>query len=280
MHLVSEFSESRAVLFATAGGTVKRTSLDQFTRPALRRRGGHLARARATGWRSSPSRTARSEVVLAASGGRAIRFGEGDIPLMGRATQGVRGMKLDAQGAAGGAGRPASRTPTLVRRHGARPGQALADGGPAAAEARRQGHHRGPRAARSSASWWRCCRWASPTWPRSRRRGGDDAHPPRRPPRAAPRRPPRARAGAGEERAHRRRHPAGRARRHRPRHHRRRAAGGALARRRVGRMGLRRRTRPDGGGGGADGDRPAAMRRHPPRTALSADGCRSSPWLR
>jgi len=36
-------------------------------------------------------------VVLAAAGGRAIRFAEGEIPLQGRVSQGVRGMKLRAQ---------------------------------------------------------------------------------------------------------------------------------------------------------------------------------------
>ncbi|HEX6909009.1 MAG TPA: DNA gyrase subunit A [Longimicrobium sp.] len=96
VHLVSEFAETRAVLFATAGGTVKRTSLDQFTRPRAGgveaislRAGDPLAFVAIT--------DGESEVVLAASGGRAIRFGEGDVPLMGRATQGVRGMKLDGR---------------------------------------------------------------------------------------------------------------------------------------------------------------------------------------
>ncbi|WP_420129702.1 DNA gyrase subunit A [Longimicrobium sp.] len=93
VHLVSEFSESRAVLFATAGGTVKRTSLDQFTRP---RSGGVEAISLKAGDRLAfvSITDGQMEVVLAASGGRAIRFAEGDIPLMGRATQGVRGMKL------------------------------------------------------------------------------------------------------------------------------------------------------------------------------------------
>ena len=96
VHRVSEFAESRAVLFATAGGTVKRTTLDQFTRPRAGgveaislRAGDPLAFVAIT--------DGESEVVLAASGGRAIRFAEGDVPLMGRATQGVRGMKLDAK---------------------------------------------------------------------------------------------------------------------------------------------------------------------------------------
>jgi DNA gyrase subunit A len=93
VHLVSEFSETKAVLFATAGGTVKRTSLDQFTRP---RSGGVEAISLRAGDRLAfvAITDGEMEVVLAASGGRAIRFGEGDIPLMGRATQGVRGMKL------------------------------------------------------------------------------------------------------------------------------------------------------------------------------------------
>jgi DNA gyrase subunit A len=96
VHLVSEFSESRAVLFATAGGTVKRTSLDQFTRP---RSGGVEAISLRAGDRLAfvAITDGEMEVVLAASGGRAIRFAEGDIPLMGRATQGVRGMKVDAK---------------------------------------------------------------------------------------------------------------------------------------------------------------------------------------
>jgi DNA gyrase subunit A len=96
VHLVSEFTEARAVLFATAGGTVKRTSLDQFTRPRSGgveaislRKGDPLAFVAIT--------DGESEVVLAASGGRAIRFAETDVPLMGRATQGVRGMKLDGR---------------------------------------------------------------------------------------------------------------------------------------------------------------------------------------
>jgi DNA gyrase subunit A len=96
VHLVGEFSETRAVLFATAGGTVKRTSLDQFTKP---RSGGVEAISLRSGDRLAfvAITDGESEVVLAASGGRAIRFGEGDIPLMGRATQGVRGIKLEGK---------------------------------------------------------------------------------------------------------------------------------------------------------------------------------------
>ncbi|HST61316.1 MAG TPA: DNA gyrase subunit A [Longimicrobium sp.] len=96
VHIVSDWEASRAVLFATAGGTVKRTSLDQFTRP---RAGGVEAISLKAGdpLRFVSITDGESEVVLAASGGRAIRFGEGDVPLMGRATQGVRGMKMDGK---------------------------------------------------------------------------------------------------------------------------------------------------------------------------------------
>ena len=96
VHLVGEFQEGRAVLFATAGGTVKRTGLDQFARP---RAGGVEAISLRRGDRVAfvAITDGGSDVVLAASGGRAIRFAEGEVPLMGRATQGVRGIKLDAK---------------------------------------------------------------------------------------------------------------------------------------------------------------------------------------
>ncbi|HEY7766977.1 DNA gyrase subunit A [Longimicrobium sp.] len=93
---VKEFSAERAALFATAGGTVKRTSLDQFGRI---RSGGVEAITLRQGDRLKfvAVTDGEMEVVLAGSGGRAIRFAEADVPLVGRATQGVRGMKLDAR---------------------------------------------------------------------------------------------------------------------------------------------------------------------------------------
>jgi hypothetical protein len=93
---VKEFSAERAALFATASGTVKRTSLDQFGRI---RSGGVEAITLREGDRLKfvAVTDGGMEVVLAGSGGRAIRFAEADVPLVGRATQGVRGMKLDAR---------------------------------------------------------------------------------------------------------------------------------------------------------------------------------------
>ncbi|HSU15398.1 DNA gyrase subunit A [Longimicrobium sp.] len=93
VHVVSEFRADRSVLFATADGTVKRTALDQY---ANARVGGieaikltgkdQLADVRVT--------DGEGEVILVGRGGRAIRFAESEVPMMGRAAQGVRGMKL------------------------------------------------------------------------------------------------------------------------------------------------------------------------------------------
>ncbi|HLL82637.1 MAG TPA: DNA gyrase subunit A [Longimicrobium sp.] len=95
VHRVPEFRADRFVLFATAEGTVKRTSLDQYSRA----RGGIEAVSLKAGDRVVDARITDGEhkVVLAAAGGRAIRFAEGEIPLQGRVSQGVRGMKLRAQ---------------------------------------------------------------------------------------------------------------------------------------------------------------------------------------
>jgi DNA gyrase subunit A len=93
VQLVGEFPAERAFLFATAGGTVKRTPLDQFARP---RAGGVEAISLRDGDRlvAVAATDGEAEVVLGSSGGRAIRFPEAEIPPMGRATQGVRGIRL------------------------------------------------------------------------------------------------------------------------------------------------------------------------------------------
>jgi len=95
VHRVPEFRADRFVLFATAEGTVKRTSLDQYSRA----RGGIEAIALKAGDRVVDARITdgEHEVVLAGAGGRAIRFGEGEVPLQGRVSQGVRGIKLRGQ---------------------------------------------------------------------------------------------------------------------------------------------------------------------------------------
>ncbi len=90
---VREFREDRFLLFVTADGTVKRTSLDQFGRP---RAGGIEAVSVKDGDRVVDVRVTDggTDVVLASVGGKAIRFREADVPAMGRVAQGVRGIKL------------------------------------------------------------------------------------------------------------------------------------------------------------------------------------------
>ncbi len=94
VHRVPEFREDRFVLFATADGTIKRTSLDQYARA----RGGIEALALKSGDRVVDARVTDGEyeVVLASARGRAIRFAEADVPVQGRVSQGVRGIKLKA----------------------------------------------------------------------------------------------------------------------------------------------------------------------------------------
>ncbi len=90
---VGEFSADRSVLFLTANGTVKRTTLDQFAST----RGSGLAAIRL----QDEDRLldvqlleAGADVVLVTRAGRAIRFPESEIAAMGRVTQGVRGIQL------------------------------------------------------------------------------------------------------------------------------------------------------------------------------------------
>jgi DNA gyrase subunit A len=90
---VGEFSHDRSLLFLTASGTVKRTSLDQFSNI----RAGGIAAIKLQDRDSlldvqllEPG----ADVVLVTTGGRAIRFREADVPPTGRVTQGVRGIQL------------------------------------------------------------------------------------------------------------------------------------------------------------------------------------------
>jgi DNA gyrase subunit A len=92
---VSEFTEDRALLFLTAGGTVKRTTLDQYSNI---RSGGIAAIRVQDGDRLLDVQVAEgvNDVVLVTVQGRAIRFSENDVPLMGRVAQGVKGIQLRA----------------------------------------------------------------------------------------------------------------------------------------------------------------------------------------
>jgi DNA gyrase subunit A len=113
VHVVHEFRPERFVLFATAEGTVKRTGLDQY---ANARAGGIEAIKVAAPDRVVEVRVTdgEGEVVLVGRGGRAIRFPEAEVPLMGRAAQGVRGIKLKAGEAVAGMAVPRREGGELV----------------------------------------------------------------------------------------------------------------------------------------------------------------------
>jgi DNA gyrase subunit A len=91
---VKEFAEGRFVFMATAMGTVKKTSLADFSRP---RPSGIIAVDLADGDRliGVALTDGTHDVMLFSSGGKAVRFDENDVRPMGRNAHGVRGMSLD-----------------------------------------------------------------------------------------------------------------------------------------------------------------------------------------
>jgi DNA gyrase subunit A len=90
---VAEFDERRAFVFLTASGVVKRTTLDQF---ANIRAGGIAAIKVQPGDALLDVQLSEggSDIVLVTKQGRAIRFPDNDVPLMGRTAQGVKGIQL------------------------------------------------------------------------------------------------------------------------------------------------------------------------------------------
>jgi DNA gyrase subunit A len=90
---VKEFEEGRYVFMATAMGTVKKTSLADFSRP---RPSGIIAVDLADGDRliGVALTDGTHDVMLFSSGGKAVRFDENDVRPMGRNAHGVRGMSL------------------------------------------------------------------------------------------------------------------------------------------------------------------------------------------
>jgi DNA gyrase subunit A len=91
---VKEFSEGQYVFMATAMGTVKKTTLADFSRP---RPSGIIAVDLADGDRliGVALTDGKHDVMLFSSGGKAVRFDENDVRPMGRNAHGVRGMMLD-----------------------------------------------------------------------------------------------------------------------------------------------------------------------------------------
>jgi DNA gyrase subunit A len=90
---VKEFDEDHYVFMATAHGTVKKTPLDEFSRP---RPSGIIAVGLGEGdyLVGAALTDGKYDVMLFSSEGKAVRFEEGDVRPMGRQATGVRGMRL------------------------------------------------------------------------------------------------------------------------------------------------------------------------------------------
>jgi DNA gyrase subunit A len=90
---VKQYDEQHYVFMATSQGTVKKTPLTSFSRP---RPSGIIALDlhdddRLVGVAITDG---EREIMLVSSGGKAIRFAEGEVRPMGREAAGVRGIKL------------------------------------------------------------------------------------------------------------------------------------------------------------------------------------------
>ncbi|MDH3559863.1 MAG: DNA gyrase subunit A, partial [Gammaproteobacteria bacterium] len=90
---IREFTADHYVFMATALGTVKKTSLSDFSRPRASgiiaidlREGDYLVDVAIT--------DGARDIMLFNDAGRVIRFNEGDVRPMGRTACGVRGIKL------------------------------------------------------------------------------------------------------------------------------------------------------------------------------------------
>ncbi len=90
---VKEFAEGQFVFMATSDGTVKKTSLMDFSRP---RANGIIALDLVDGNSlvGVGLTSGEQEIMLFCSSGKAIRFAEQDVRQMGRTARGVRGIKV------------------------------------------------------------------------------------------------------------------------------------------------------------------------------------------
>lgn len=89
-----EFLDSHFLTFATRKGLVKKTPLRAYSRPRSAginaitfKEGDELLEVKLT--------NGKSEIMLAASNGKAIRFSEEDVRSMGRMAAGVKGMRME-----------------------------------------------------------------------------------------------------------------------------------------------------------------------------------------
>ncbi len=91
---VKEFNPDQYLIFATARGNVKKTSLSAYSNP---RRGGIIGIGLEKGDHliGVALSNGNSEVLLATRNGKALRFPEKQIRDMGRGAKGVRGIRLE-----------------------------------------------------------------------------------------------------------------------------------------------------------------------------------------
>lgn len=89
-----EYINNNYIIMCTREGLIKKTKLEAYSRPRANgvnaisfREGDSLIEARLT--------SGSAQLVLAARGGKSIRFEEGQIRAIGRTGSGVRGMNLD-----------------------------------------------------------------------------------------------------------------------------------------------------------------------------------------
>ncbi|MFM6985639.1 MAG: DNA gyrase C-terminal beta-propeller domain-containing protein, partial [Hydrogenophaga sp.] len=88
------FPDNRFVFMATRMGTVKKTSLDEFSNP---RKAGIIAVDLDEGdfLIGAALTDGQHDVMLFSDGGKAVRFDENDVRPMGRNARGVRGMMIE-----------------------------------------------------------------------------------------------------------------------------------------------------------------------------------------
>ena len=91
-----EYIQNNFIVLATKHGTIKKTSLEAYSRPRTNginaitiHEGDELLAARLT--------NGTNEVLLALKSGRAIRFNESTVRAMGRTAAGVRGIRLASE---------------------------------------------------------------------------------------------------------------------------------------------------------------------------------------
>lgn len=91
-----EFIRSHYVVFCTKNGTVKKTCLEQYSRP---RTNGVIAINLVDKDEMIDVRltNGNNELIIASRNGRAVRFNENNIRAMGRMATGVRGMRLSGK---------------------------------------------------------------------------------------------------------------------------------------------------------------------------------------